>query len=361
MYQLIRPLLFRLDAERAHELTARLLRLVGATPAARLLDRRAACTHPALSSTLAGLSLRNPLGLAAGFDKHGDVVRPLAMLGFGHIEVGTVTPRAQPGNPQPRMFRLPADRALINRMGFNNPGMLTVAQRLRRVRRAGCVVGINIGKNRTTPNEHAADDYLAAFVALAPYADYVAVNISSPNTPGLRALHQPDAIRALLTPLVAANVTLQRPILVKLSPDEPLAAIADVVQVGRSLGISGFIVANTTVDRSGLSSAHTGEVGGLSGRPLEVRTRALIATVARLTDGALPVIGVGGIDSAAAAYAHIRAGAQLVQLYTGLVYQGPWLPVAICGGLVALAARDGFASVTAAIGVDRDKDLFTQA
>jgi dihydroorotate dehydrogenase len=361
LYELIRPLLFRLEAERAHQLASELLRLATGLPLVpRMLNARVAHADPILATTCAGLAFDNPVGLAAGFDKRGALVGPLALLGFGHIEVGTVTPRPQPGNDRPRLFRLPEDRALINRLGFNSPGMLQVAHNLRAERRtkrgqahhASCVVGVNIGKNRDTPLERAVDDYVAVFVALAPLADYVAINISSPNTPGLRRLHERAALEELLGALAAANRRLARPLFLKVSPDETPAQLEEVVRAGCAAGIAGFIATNSTLGRAGLQGRHARESGGLSGQPLAALAHAATAQIYRLLGGRLPVIGVGGIASAADAYARIRAGASLVQIYTGLIYAGPGLVGAINRGLAELLRRDGFGSVAEAVGAD---------
>jgi dihydroorotate dehydrogenase len=386
IYSLFKPLLFRLDAERAHELATGLLRFAAGVPLApQLLQALFSYDDPILATTCAGLRFANPVGLAAGFDKRAALVGPLALLGFGHIEVGTITPRPQPGNPRPRLFRLPQDRALINRLGFNSPGMLAVARRLRDHRpptkrsktgdwrletgdwkyevsclmsrvplsiSSSVVVGVNIGKNRDTPLERAAEDYLAAFVALAPLADYVAVNISSPNTPGLRRLHERAALEALLGALAAANrrLTRSRPLFLKISPDETPAQIEEVVRAGCDAGIAGFIATNTTLARTGLRSSLASEAGGLSGRPLAALACDTTARIHRLTGGHLPVIGVGGIASAAEAYARIRAGASLIQLYSGLIYEGPGLVRTINHGLARLLRRDGFTAVAEAVG-----------
>jgi dihydroorotate dehydrogenase len=277
--------------------------------------------------------------------------------------VGTVTPRPQPGNPRPRLFRLPAQQALVNRMGFNGPGMVAVARNLRarsnvrtfeRSNVQTLVIGVNIGKNRDTPLERAAEDYLAAFETLAPLADYVTVNISSPNTPGLRRLHERTALEELLGALAERNRALARPrpLFLKISPDETAAAVEEVVAAGREAGCDGFVATNTTLARDGLRGRAAREEGGLSGRPLATRARDTVARIHRLTGGEAPVIGVGGVASAADAYALIRAGASLVQLYTGLVYEGPALVRDIKRGLAALLWRDGLRSATDAVGVD---------
>jgi dihydroorotate dehydrogenase len=374
LYSLVKPLLFRLEAERAHRLIASLLRAANRTPLLDLMRVFADYSDPFLATACAGLQFQNPLGLAAGFDKRGALIGPMAALGFGHVEVGTVTPRPQPGNDRPRLFRLPEDRALINRLGFNSPGMIAVARNLRDERRktkderrnadiasssfvlrpSSPVVGVNIGKNRTTPLERAAEDYCAAFIALAPLADYVAINISSPNTPGLRRLHERAALEALLGELARLNhgLAAPRPLLLKVSPDETRDQLANAAQAGASAGIAGLIATNTTLARAGLRSAQAGEAGGLSGQPLQQQARQTIAALFALTGGALPIIGVGGVASAADAYAHIRAGASLVQLYTGLIYEGPGLIYTIKRDLARLLRHDGFQSVAEAVGAD---------
>jgi dihydroorotate dehydrogenase len=370
LYALLKPLLFRLDAERAHDLICGLLRAAAGTPVLPLLRAMYTYDDPILRVSCAGLDFQNPLGLAAGFDKRAALIRSMAALGFGHVEVGTVTPRPQPGNDRPRMFRLPEDRALINRLGFNSPGMLAVARNLRgwEMEDGGGrrsphppssiphppVVGVNIGKNRATPLERAAEDYAAAFVALAPLADYVAINISSPNTPGLRRLHERAALDELLGVLVTLNRRLAqpRPLFLKVSPDESPAQLEQVVGAACAAGIAGFIATNTTLSRDGLLSPVAGAAGGLSGRPLAERARQIVATIFGLTAGRLPIVGVGGVASGADAYARIRTGTRLVQLYTALIYQGPGLPSTIARDLARLLRRDGFSSVAQAVGVD---------
>jgi dihydroorotate dehydrogenase len=368
LYSLLKPLLFRFDAERVHDLTSRLLALSGQSSLARgLLRVLFAYDHPALATRCAELDFANPLGLAAGFDKRGILVTPMVALGFGHVEIGTVTPRPQPGNDKPRLFRLPEDRALINRLGFNSPGMVTVARHLRRTLHNQTsrlieptpgphrpIIGVNIGKNRTTPLERAEEDYVATLVALAPLANYITVNISSPNTPGLRRLHEREALAGLLGTLAAVNARLPtpRPLFLKVSPDESPAQLDEVVEVALAHRITGLIATNTTLDRNNLTDRNRAEAGGLSGHPLAVRARAVIAHLYRITSGQVSIIGVGGIAGPDDAYAHIRAGATLVQLYTGLVYEGPGLPYRITRGLVTLLERDGFASVADAVGAD---------
>jgi dihydroorotate dehydrogenase len=369
LYHLLKPILFHLDAERAHEVVGGMLRAAANTPLALPILRAVyAYEDPILALECAGLRFANPLGLAAGFDKRAEMIGPMAALGFGHIEVGTVTPRPQPGNDRPRLFRLPEDRALINRLGFNSPGMVAVARNLRDERRktkderrkAAFVlrpwsfvhIGVNIGKNRATTLERAAEDYLAAVMALAPLADYIAINISSPNTPGLRRLHERAALAALLGDLTTQNRRMPqpRPLFLKVSPDEPPAQLEEVVQAGCEAGIAGFIATNTTLARTGLSNPLASETGGLSGRPLAHDAQRVVARIYDLTGGRLPVVGVGGIASAEDAYARIRAGASLVQLYTGIIYEGPGLIYAIKRGLARLLRHDGFTSAAEAVG-----------
>ena len=351
--RLARPLLFRLDAERAHHLTMRGAALAGQLPAlSALLAGQLARPDPVLTQTLWGQRFGSPLGLAAGLDKNAEAVPIFTALGFGFIEVGTVTPLPQPGNPLPRLFRLPEDAALINRMGFNNAGAEHMAGRLRGGRHAA--VWVNIGKNKQTPNEQAAEDYLKAVRALAQTADGFVVNVSSPNTPGLRSLQAAGEL-ARLVDAVLLEVTALRPglpVLVKLSPDMEDADFAASVQAMAEVGVSGLIVSNTTLGREGLKGVHSSEAGGLSGRPLEARSTALIAQAYRLTAGKLPIVGVGGIFSAHDAYRKIRAGASLVEVYTALVYEGPGLPARINAGLKGLLHRDGFTHISEAVGVD---------
>lgn len=353
LYPLLRNALFSLDAEVAHERTATLLKIASKTPGMAHVLRRLfqPATH-GLRNTVAGMTFAHPIGLAAGFDKHADITHGMALLGFSHIEVGTVTPRPQAGNPKPRMFRLPADQGLINRMGFNSDGMDVVAQRLA-TRPLSLPVGVNIGKNRDTELARATEDYVAAFTRLAPHADYVAVNISSPNTPGLRQLHETSALQALLQALQAAN-QWQRPLFLKISPDESQAQLAQVVDTALATGISGIIATNTTVSRpTSLKSPFAGETGGLSGAPLHDASLATLRHVASLTQGSVPIISVGGISTAADVYTRLKAGASLVQLYTAMVYYGPAIAAHLSWALAGLLRRDGVSDIRHIIGVER--------
>ena len=312
---------------------------------------------PTLATSLWGLRFPTPVGLAAGFDKDARCPDAAARLGFGFGEAGTVTPLPQPGNPGPRLFRLRRERALINRMGFNSAGLAVVADRLERWRRANGApvrpLGINIGVNKESADP--ARDYAAGLAQVAPLADYVAVNVSSPNTPGLRAWQAGDALHRLLAALADAHARIDRPppILLKLAPeidDEGLAALLEAIRDGP---VAGLILTNTTTARpTGLTSRLRGEEGGLSGPPLAPRALAVLRLAYALSDDRLPLIGVGGIDSAEAAYARIRAGASLIQLYTALVYRGPRLVGEITQGLARLLAADGFASLADAVGAD---------
>ncbi|WP_184537368.1 quinone-dependent dihydroorotate dehydrogenase [Micromonospora polyrhachis] len=323
--QLVRPVLFRLgggDAETAHRWTTRRLAGLSRRPAAlAALRSRYAVSAP---RTVFGVDFPNPVGLAAGMDKDGHALPAWPALGFGFVEVGTVTAHAQPGNPRPRLFRLPTSTAVINRMGFNNAGAEALAGRLAALPRPlGVPLGISLGKSKITPIDEAVADYRASYRALRDHGDYFAVNVSSPNTPGLRALQDRDHLDALLAELVG-----EKPILVKIAPDLTESAIAEVLSVCLDRGAAGIIATNTTLSRDGLAAVDAvrgAETGGLSGRPLTVRAREVVAFVHRETTGKLPVIGVGGILDADDAARMFDAGASLVQLYTGFIYRGPAL------------------------------------
>jgi dihydroorotate dehydrogenase len=353
LWPAVRTALFQLDPERAHHLAAGALR---ATPAglARALRPR---PRPALRVSCLGLTLESPFGLAAGFDK-GEVLLPGAFaLGFSHVEIGTITPRPQPGNDRPRLFRLPEHRALVNRMGFNNAGADACAARLAALparARLGAV-GLNVGKNKVTPNEEAEADYLACIDRLHPFADYLVVNISSPNTPGLRKLQEPAALARLLG-ACAARLRERAPgkaLLVKLAPDLEDPALDEAVDVAVSAGAAGIVATNTTLSRAGVEGhRRAAEAGGLSGAPLERRATEVVRRVHARAAGRLVVVGSGGVLTAEDAYRKIRAGASLVQVYTGLIYGGPGFVGRLQAGLAALLARDGFDSVSQAIGCD---------
>ena len=339
-YESLRPLLFRLDAERAHGWTLRLLALAGSLrPARWALRRLYAFQNPAPPVEAFGVRFANPLGLAAGCDKNGVALPGLACLGFGHLELGTVTPAAQPGNPRPRLFRLPEDQALINRLGFPNAGAAALQARLRRGRPPGVVLGINIGKGADTPLERAAEDYAALLETFYDLTDYLAVNVSSPNTAGLRRLQARQHLEGLLAALREARASrVQRsgrrlPILVKLAPDLTEAELEEAVGAILEAEMDGIIATNTTLDRDSLRSSNRSETGGLSGRPLRERSTQFIRRIHALTRGKLPIVGVGGVFEARDVREKLEAGATLVQLYTGLVYRGPGIVREILRGL----------------------------
>lgn len=346
-YRLIRPLFFALDAERAHHLSIAMLRLMPTPPAIQ--------PDPMLEQTVAGIRFPNPVGLAAGYDKEGLVAHKMHGLGFGFAELGTLTPLPQPGNPQPRLFRLVEDRAVINRMGFNNGGQAAAAERVAKRRRpGGPVIGINIGANKeATAAGRATADYVTGVACMAPLADYLTVNISSPNTPGLRALQDRAALDELLGAVVAARGANRTPIFLKVAPDLEPADVEDIAAACLDHGIDALIVSNTTVSRpASLRSPVAGEAGGLSGAPLTDLSLQRLRDFRRLLGQRLPLIGVGGIANAEQAYARLRAGASLVQLYSALVYEGPYLPRRINAGLKALMARDGVRHISEIVGID---------
>jgi dihydroorotate dehydrogenase len=338
-------LLRQLPAETAHRAT---LRLVGL--AAPFLPHTAP-DDARLGIDVLGLRFPNPIGLAAGFDKDGMVPDTMAKLGFGFVECGTVTPRPQIGNPQPRLFRLAQDGAVINRMGFNNGGMEAMRARLSSRRRNG-IVGINIGANKDSANRIA--DYEQCFEALSPFASYITVNVSSPNTPGLRGLQNKDELTLLLNTLTDARAKIgsRVPLLLKIAPDIALDILEDIVAVTLASGIEGLIATNTTIARPKLASPYANESGGLSGKPLFAPSTAILRAIRERVGDKLVLVGVGGVSSGTQAYAKIRAGASLVQLYTALAYEGPGLVTRIKSELLDCLARDGFANVAAAVGAD---------
>jgi dihydroorotate dehydrogenase len=328
----VRPVLFSVSAEAAHDLAIRNLRAVSNWPAVlRQLERFQPAPKP---TTVFGLTFPNPVGLAAGFDKNGVAIPAWAALGFGFVEVGTVTAKAQPGNPKPRIFRYPEERALINRLGFNNDGADVIAARLRALREDGgwpaIPVGINLGKSKVTPLEQAIDDYLYSFRLLAPLADYVVLNVSSPNTPGLRSLQEHDALQQLLVAVKRENSTAAKPILLKIAPDLSPADLDQVVATAEQNGIGGIIATNTTLDHSVIPSP-LDQTGGLSGRPLFAKSTEFVRSIRACSS--LPIIASGGIFDAASAREKITAGADLLQVYTGYVYRGPGLLREIVDGL----------------------------
>jgi dihydroorotate dehydrogenase len=341
LYPILRPLIFRLGGEQAHRLTIAALK---ALPAGKATE-----PDPLLAIRVAGLDFPNPVGLAAGFDKDAEVYDRMLGLGFGFAEVGTLTPLPQPGNPRPRLFRLEEDRAVINRLGFNNGGQAAALARLHQ-RKRGRILGVNIGANKDSGDRIA--DYRAGVQTMAPVADYLTVNISSPNTPGLRALQDPAALDELLGAVMAERGGEGPPVLLKLAPDLERADIDDIAKVAIDRGVDGLIVSNTTIERPPLRSRNAREAGGLSGAPLQALALQRLRDFRSATGGALPLIAAGGIGSGADAYERIRAGASLVQLYTALVYEGPGLARRIARDLRRLLQRDGFRNLAEAVGVD---------
>lgn len=336
MYFLLKPILFKFDPEKVHYFVTRNLKRFNRFPGGAALCRAIwAVNDPRLEKEVFGLKFKNPVGLAAGFDKNADVISEMANLGFGFIEVGTVTPLPQDGNPKPRMFRLPADAALINRMGFNNMGMDVVAEHIAAYRKKaspaqkGLIIGGNIGKNKITPNEEAVNDYIKCFDRLFDVVDYFVVNVSSPNTPGLRELQEKEPLMQLLNTLQQRNSKngISRPILLKIAPDLTDSQLDDIVEIIQQSGIAGVIATNTTISRENLLSPDElkKETGGLSGKPLTIRSTEVIGYLAKRSNGAFPIIGVGGIHSPQDAMEKLAAGASLVQLYTGFIYEGPGL------------------------------------
>jgi dihydroorotate dehydrogenase len=342
VYGLIRPFVFALESERAHALSIAAL---------SLLPKGAPAPDPLLATTVAGIDFANPVGLAPGYDKNAEVPGQMLGLGFGFVEVGTLTPRPQAGNPRPRLFRLAEDRAVINRMGFNNDGLDAALAHIARNRPKG-ILGINVGANKDSDDR--VLDYLNGFEAAARHADYVTINISSPNTPGLRALQDKGALDALLDAVLGLRTPpgCGVPVFLKVAPDLEPADIDDIAEVALRRGLDALIVSNTTITRPPLRSRHAGEAGGLSGAPLKPLAQQRLVDFRKATGGRIPLIGVGGIASAEDAYARIRAGASLVQLYSALVYEGPGLARRINAGLKMLLKRDGLARVADAVGVD---------
>lgn len=328
MYRILKFFLFKLNPEKAHHLTFFLLKLPGISSIMGLFYAK---NHKSLQRKVIGLSFKNPVGLAAGLDKNAIAFNELGELGFGFIEIGTVTPKAQPGNDKPRLFRLPKNEALINRMGFNNDGVIEAAKRLRNRKDKNLVIGGNIGKNKVTPNEKAVDDYVICFNELFEVVDYFVVNVSSPNTPNLRDLQEKEPLTALLNTLQDLNrkKAREKPILLKIAPDLTNTQLDDIIDIVKQTKIAGIIATNTTISRDGLnyekSEVEAIGMGGLSGKPLTKRSTEVIRYLKQNSNHAFPVIGVGGIHSAEDALDKIKAGADLVQLYTGYIYHGPKL------------------------------------
>jgi len=339
--------LHRLDPERAHNLSLAALR-------AHLVPLPGVITSPRLRTQIAGLDLPNPVGLAAGYDKNAIAIAPLLCAGFGFVELGAVTPRPQPGNPRPRLFRLTEDRAVINRFGFNNQGMEAIAPRLAARPKQG-IVGLNLGANKDSDDR--AADYVRVLEKCGPLVDFVTVNISSPNTERLRDLQGAEALTALLRRVMDARNGLASPlpVFLKIAPDLTDAEIADIAEVAATAGVDAIIATNTTLARDGLTSCHAQEKGGLSGAPLFARSTRVLARLALESGGKMPLIGVGGVASAEDAYIKIKSGASAVQLYSAMVYNGIGMIADVIRGLDQLLARDGFASVSEAVGIEKEK------
>ncbi|WP_338552007.1 quinone-dependent dihydroorotate dehydrogenase [Paenibacillus sp. KS-LC4] len=356
-----KPIFFRMDPEKAHHLVIDGLHAAGRVPGMMGIMHAmyGVKETPELAVDLFGIHFPHPIGLAAGLDKNAKAADGFSSIGFGFMEVGTVTPKSQPGNEQPRLFRLPPDEALINRMGFNNDGVDAMAERLNKRKIHRIPLAVNIGKNKVTPNELAHEDYRLCIQALYGQGDFFVVNISSPNTPDLRALQHGDELRLLLDTVVeeigqqaSKSGKSPKPVLVKIAPDMTDEQLKLTVATIKDSGVSGIIATNTTVSRTGLTHSNAGEMGGLSGVPVRERSTEVIRTVYRQTEGKLPIIGSGGIFTAADAYDKIRAGASLVEVYTALIYKGPGLLRELTSGLKERLRKDGYRSITEAIGAD---------
>jgi dihydroorotate dehydrogenase len=359
--KIAKPLLFKMDPEKAHHLTIDGLKRAQRIPGL-LAMLRASYESPAapeLRQTIWNITFPNPIGLAAGLDKNGEAAGAFSHMGFGFIEVGTVTPRPQPGNEQPRLFRLPEDEALINRMGFNNHGAEAMLSNLMSLGKRPIPIAVNIGKNKTTPNDEAVQDYRTCMRILYDVGDYFVVNISSPNTPNLRNLQHGDDLSVLLSGVIAERdqqaaerKAAPKPVLVKIAPDMSEEELAGCVQIIMSSGISGIIATNTTITRPNLRSKHREETGGLSGRPLNRLSVGVVRQVYRLTEGRIPIVASGGVFTGDDAYEMIRAGANLVEIYTGMIYQGPGVNRSINRRLLERLRQDGYEHISQAVGAD---------
>ncbi|SFE36806.1 dihydroorotate oxidase A [Paenibacillus algorifonticola] len=356
-----KPIFFRMDPEKAHHLVIDGLYAAGRVPGMTGIMHAMYGVNetPELAVDLFGIHFPHPVGLAAGLDKNGKAADGFSSIGFGFMEVGTVTPKSQPGNEQPRLFRLPPDEALINRMGFNNDGVDAMVERLNKRKIHRIPLAVNIGKNKVTPNELAHEDYRLCIQALYGQGDFFVVNISSPNTPDLRALQHGDELRLLLDTVLeeirqqaSKSGKSAKPVLVKIAPDMTDEQLKLTVATIKDSGVSGIIATNTTVSRTGLTHSNAGEMGGLSGVPLRERSTEVIRAIYRQTEGKLPIIGSGGIFTAADAYDKIRAGASLVEVYTALIYKGPGLLRELTSGLKERLRKDGYRTITEAIGAD---------
>lgn len=358
VYAWFRRILFQMEPENAHDWAIRFLKVLQSSPLQHWYAQKWTIRDARLQTNCFGLSFSNPVGLAAGFDKNASVYPALASLGFGFVEVGTITPRPQPGNPKPRLFRLPEDLALINRMGFNNDGAEQAKHSFEQLKRPPIPIGINLGKNKDTPNESAADDYIKCLELLYPYGDYFVINVSSPNTSGLRDLQQMEALHSLLSKIMVRRQKLAeiyqftRPILLKVAPDISFDEANAIAQIAQTFHIDGIIATNTTLSREGINSPHKNETGGLSGTPLKMRSTELIRYFYSILKGSIPIIGVGGIFTGQDAYEKIRAGANLIQIYTGMIYRGPAIAKKINEELLQIMEREQVNSIQEIIGLD---------
>jgi dihydroorotate dehydrogenase len=339
MYQIIKNILFKKSPEEAHYWTmSKLQAAYNITPLRNILKNQFTSKRTDLAQTIFGLNFKNPVGLAAGFDKDAKFINELDMLGFGFIEIGTLTPKPQDGNPKPRLFRLPEDEALINRMGFNNGGVDEAVKRLKNINK-NIIVGGNIGKNKVTPNEEADNDYIYCFNALFDVVDYFTVNVSSPNTPNLRALQDKEPLEKLLNSLMAINNAKPKPkpILLKIAPDLNESQLDDIISIVQNTKIAGLVATNTTISREGLktsvSTINEIGAGGLSGKPVKAQSTKVIKYLSEKSNGTIPIVAVGGIQTAADAQEKLDAGACLVQVYTGFIYEGPYMVKRICDGI----------------------------
>ena len=340
---LFRPLVFLLPAETAHHFTMRLFGIFAVIPGIKTVLKKLYCLESeSLSRNIAGLKFKNPVGLAAGFDKDGKYIDVLGFLGFGFVEIGTVTPRPQAGNPKPRLFRLIKDEAIINRMGFNNDGVDKLVERLKKYKKTDLIIGGNIGKNKDTPNENAKEDYMICFEKLFPYVDYFVVNISSPNTPGLRELQDKEPLTELLSSLQNLNNAKPKtkPIFLKIAPDLSIEQLKDIIHICKTTSIAGIVATNTTIERAGLSTpkeiVNAIGAGGLSGKVIKEKSCSVLAELKKISrDSGLSFIGVGGIYNDVSAVERFNAGADLVQVYSAMIYEGPGLVKSICEGILS--------------------------
>ena len=355
MYPLLRPFLFRIEPETIHNQTKKLaLRVQGSSLIQKTLSSLYKEEHTMLEQTLWDIKFHNPVGLAAGFDKNGEMYPLFNALGFGFMEVGTVTHEPQEGNPQPRLFRLIKDKAIINRMGFNGEGAEVLEERLAKITKNKTRLALNIGKNKNIPKSEAIENYLQTFRLLLPYADMCVINVSSPNTPGLRELQEKNFLTELFQALNEEKnkneATKNIPLLVKIAPELNTQQLFDILSVVHEQNLQGIVATNTSTERSGLHSINKKEIGGLSGLPIKKRSTKVIRFLYKESGGKVPIIGVGGIFTAEDAYEKIKAGASLIEIYTGLIYEGPGIVKKINKGLVKLLEQDGFTNISEAVG-----------